>query len=148
MPSMASHRSLAPEEVGRVLAAVRAVIDEAGSQVAAAKKIGVTQQSLSKYLRGEGAPGWAFARLVATARGVEVDELLTGRPTRAADDLVTLRSCPGWEEAAAEVARRWPALAPLVPEVASIIVPHRAPVTASLIVQFCSTWAQMSSPES
>ena len=70
---MASARSLSESEVARVVAALREAVKLAGGGSAFERRTGLTQQTVSKYLSGGGAPGIAFAEQLAIALGFSRD---------------------------------------------------------------------------
>lgn len=76
-----SSKSLAPDDAERVRAALVRFVDAEGSQVAVARRLGVTQQSVSQVISGASAPGVVLASKLASATGVAFDALLSGRPT-------------------------------------------------------------------
>lgn len=88
-------------------AAVRELVAELGSQSAAAKKIGLSQQTISRHLEGFPA-GKRLAAAVATARGVPFAKLL-GRVV-IYDQTTTPRfdNLPGWTDALARARLAFP----------------------------------------
>lgn len=80
-----STRALTQRETDNVRRAIRNLIDECGSQLAAARKIGISQQVLSRINSGDPA-GLYVAKKVAAARRVPLAELLS--PLPALDALV------------------------------------------------------------
>lgn len=140
---MERSRSLRPEELDRVRAAVRQLIEREGSQVAAARRIGVSQPTLSNALSGLRPPGVALARQVALALGMPLDALLSGRPV-ATRPAPTLDRVPGYAEV--EAAAR--AKAPYLPEEAwartrAMSGADLADLTPELLVGFTQTWASV-----
>lgn len=95
-----SARTLSPDEAERVIAGIRLLIERCGSQVAVHQRHGISQQTISKVLKGEGHPGLRLAEQVARALGVSATELRTGRSERP-----SLGSMQGWD-AAERLARR------------------------------------------
>jgi hypothetical protein len=93
------------EEHERVVAAVRRLMAQYGSQQGVADALGMpdgttfSQQSVGLALR-DGSIGLGFARAVARTLGIGLEELLTGKPPERYMDL------PGWPEAALEVAAK------------------------------------------
>ncbi len=93
---MPKKSALTPEERAFVSAHVDTFVKNAGSQAAAAKQIGVTQQAISKALRGEA--GFDVVRKLARALDVSLESLVkreTGRSRpipaeRNADELADL----------------------------------------------------------
>jgi transcriptional regulator with XRE-family HTH domain len=75
---MLSGRSLSGDEAERVRTALRRVVNDAGTQTAAAKSLEVTQQTVSDVLKGK-APGVALARRVADVLKVDLVDLLAGK---------------------------------------------------------------------
>lgn len=96
--------ALAPGEDERVRAALARIVREAGSQAEASRRLGYTQQQVSRVMRGIPA-GRSFAERIAEHLGTTFAELV-GR-TAAARHRPVFSSLPGWEEAEAEARRRW-----------------------------------------
>jgi hypothetical protein len=94
-------RALPKEQMNRVRAGLRQVVDAHGSQVKAARAIGISQQVLSRILAGDPA-GLYVARKVATALKVDLDQLLRSPPNL--DRVV--RAHPGrWSDPAVAAVR-------------------------------------------
>lgn len=118
IPGMPEHgsKSLPEPEQRRVREALRRLVEsEGGSQTAAAKRLGITQQTVSQVLGGD-SPGVKMARAIAAAMQVPLDELLSGqrRETTVHYDSTRpiLGAMPGYAEAEA-LART---MAPRLPE--------------------------------
>lgn len=71
-------KSLSGDEAERVRIALADVVRQAGTQTAAAKRLDVTQQTISDVLKGKAA-GVGLARRVADALSISLDDLLAGR---------------------------------------------------------------------
>lgn len=56
--------------------------DSAKSQAWLAKRIGIGQQSISMWLRGENTPGAAHQKAIQLATGINVDDWLTAEERR------------------------------------------------------------------
>lgn len=96
-------KSLSKAESDRVRAHLNRLVQTHGTQVAVAKLLGVSQQTVSQVLRGDAA-GVVLAKRVADALSLTFDEVL-GRSTP--QDEPKLGSLPGWTEAEAEARRRF-----------------------------------------
>ena len=78
LPPMAGGRSLTEDESARVRADLHALVEREGTQGAVARKLGVSQQTISNVLGGKRA-GYSLARSVAHARRIKnVDAWLAG----------------------------------------------------------------------
>lgn len=99
-PARRSSRALDPAEVDRVRALIRDVIRREGSQSAAAKALGVRQQTVSVALSRQ-EPGVLLTRRLAAYFGSSFEELLAGAPPPK-----RYEELPGWAAAAAEVVSR------------------------------------------
>lgn len=97
-----SARTLSPDEAERVIAGIRLLIERCGSQVAVHQRHGISQQTISKVLKGEGHPGLRLAEQVARALGVSPTELRTGR-----GETPSLGSMQGWDDAERLARRRF-----------------------------------------
>jgi transcriptional regulator with XRE-family HTH domain len=140
-----NRRTLTLAEVERVRAALRSLVARYPSQVECSRATGIRQQSLSRYGTGADRPGFAFARELAEALGVQVEELLSGERVVGP---ALLRSLPGWAEAEAEARRRWPYLADQIAAVGRLATtepPER--VTAELLVDLAHAWAKATAPK-
>lgn len=132
-------RSLSPDETERLCKALRERRAAGETQEQLATRIGVSQQTISRALRGEGA-GFDLARRFAAAYGMPVDVVLSGRPggTRP-----TLDRIPDYAEVEAAARAR----APYLPDAAWAKVRAMsgadvADLTPELLVGFATTWAQ------
>lgn len=138
-------RSLGTHELDHVREAIRRLIEQEGSQIAAARKLGVSQPTLSNALSGLRPPGVGLARRLADALGLQLDALLSGRPTTTREDnLPRLDRIPGYAEVEAAARAR----APYLPAVAwektrAMSGAALADLTPELLVGFASTWAQV-----
>ena len=104
------HKSLRPEERQRVRAALeRLLADAGGVQRELARRLGVTQQSVSRVVSQGAEPGMPLARACAEALGISLHELLTGEAPPPSDPSPPVGTLPGWTEAeaAARAAHPW-----------------------------------------
>lgn len=69
---MSNRSTLTPEERQAVQRHVKAIVAAAGSQEAAAERVGSTQQAISKAMHG-GKVGYSFVRKLAASLGISVD---------------------------------------------------------------------------
>jgi transcriptional regulator with XRE-family HTH domain len=73
-------RSLTPEENARVVEAVRELLRRGETQTSIALAVKGKQSTISSLMAGNHRAGYGFARNLAAAMGVPLDELLRGRP--------------------------------------------------------------------
>jgi transcriptional regulator with XRE-family HTH domain len=73
-------RSLPPDENERLQKALQERRAAGETQEQIATRVGVSQQTISRALKGDGA-GFDLARRFAAAYGLQLDALLSGRPT-------------------------------------------------------------------
>lgn len=99
-------KSFSVEENARIREGARALLERAGSQAALAETLGVSQPTLSNFIRAEHPTG-AGPRLgdaIARELGITLDELRTGQ-RRAPAGAPIFGAIPGWAEAEAEARR-------------------------------------------
>jgi transcriptional regulator with XRE-family HTH domain len=72
-------KELSPEAAARVLAVIADLVHDEGTRTAAAKRIGISQPSLSNLLAKKNAPSYKTAEMVALAVGSSVWTLI-GEP--------------------------------------------------------------------
>lgn len=142
---MERSRSLGTHELDHVREAIRRLIAQEGSQIAVAKRLGVSQPTLSNALSGLRPPGVGLARRVADALGIPLDALLSGRPTtRPNADRPTLDRIPGYAEVEALARAR----ARYLPDAAwertrAMSGAALGELTPEILVGFAQLWAQV-----
>lgn len=148
-----SSKSLDPDQAEHVRVRLLALIEEAGSQVEVARRLGVTQQSVSQVVGGRSQPGVVLAARLATMLRITLDDLLTGRSAVSGrrENTVhhdatrpTLDRIEGY--AAAEAAAR--AIAPRIPDAAWARVRAMSGadvrvVDAESVLGFARTWERV-----
>jgi len=132
--------ALEPDEDERVRVVVQQLVQEAGSQSAAARRIGMSQQTISRHLSGVPA-GKNLAAKVAKAAGLGYRQLVRG-------DEVERSGAPrfgnlnGWPEAEAAARRRYRHIPPeaweAVREWSGASAPER--VTAEVVLSLATAW--------
>lgn len=108
-PRMARKGALSPHEAEKVLHDLAELVKEAGSQGKAGEMIGVSQQTVSRVLRKELAPGPDVAAGLARLEGLDPDEYL-GRIGSRKRTEPSLGELDGWKAAEAVARQTLPAL--------------------------------------
>ena len=100
-------KSFSNEENARIRTAGRELLKRHASQVALAEALGVSQPTLSNFLRVEHPTGAGvqLANAIAHAYGVTLDELRTGAPRSASGAAPRFGDMPGWDAAETEARR-------------------------------------------
>lgn len=146
-----SGKSFSDEENARIRAAAQVLLDRYGTMTALGRVLGVSQPTVSTFLRAvapDGA-GVQLAEAVARETGVTLDELRSGRRGEAqpAGTVPCFGDLPGWAEAEAEArekfGRRLPAYAW---QVARSMMGAQAPAKIDAVTVFgltSSLWEMM-----
>lgn len=140
MDAMSTPKALTLDEAERVRARLVELRSRHRNASELARRLGIGQQHVSSVLGGRMQPGIGFARKVASAIGVSLDELLGG----AAVDR-RLRALPGWDDAAREAKADRPELAALIDRVGELVAPEppERPVSARDVIDLAHVWSQI-----
>jgi hypothetical protein len=133
-------RSLSDEEAKVVVAALRRLLAQFKTQADLERRHPeIRQQTISKYLSGTGRPGWAFAKVVASALGYGSLEDMVGRTAGHHPMLSTYAEWPDILEAAI---RLEPALEPKMRHLGRVAFPDRIALTPQWLVAMAVTYFQ------
>lgn len=142
-----NRRELTPEEQGRVVVALKRLLDERfdGNQSKMCAEIPAFSQSyVSRILRGEARAGWSFARHLARAWGVGPEELVAGAKSLNKPVGPVFSDVPNWQAARDEAVRQQPQLEAVIDRLATSGLPIPLPeISVDRLLDLAFVWSRI-----